>query len=142
MPDKKNSHRPLFLFLKSALLPITIFVIVVFGIGNLKYAVGLFGFNHIYSEGVRVGQVLKLSERGLFWKTHEGSLGLTQSGAYVEKWDFSIDATSEHEQETLLLLSEAIRTGNLVEISYSQRIGVRPWWAKTSYIVKDVMVLR
>ncbi len=130
---------------KSRVTLITTFLLV-FGIpliiGTISYPIGLIGFNHVYSEGTRIGQVVKMSEKGLIWKTNEGSLGVTQSGAYVERWDFSIDSENDNRDNLVLKLSEASKAGNLVEIKYSQRIGVRPWRAKTSYLVEDVVILK
>lgn len=126
----------------TATIALLIFIAFPIVIATFQYPLGLLGFNYVYSEGTRIGQVLKLSERGLIWKTHEGSLGVTQSGAYVEKWDFSVDEEDSERNDIVSLLSEASKTGNLVEIKYSQRIGVRPWRAKTSYLVEEVNILR
>lgn len=128
--------------LKAIILPFAIMFVFFFVIANVKYVVGLVGYNYVYSEGVRVGQVLKFSEKGLIWKTYEGSLGITQSGAYVESWNFSVDSKDENKLNLISTLSNAAKTGNLVEIKYSQRLGVLPWRSGTSYLVENIELLR
>ncbi|PIR55135.1 hypothetical protein COU74_01895 [Candidatus Peregrinibacteria bacterium CG10_big_fil_rev_8_21_14_0_10_36_19] len=100
------------------------------------------GFNFHYSNGERVGQVIKLSEKGLFWKTWEGSIGLTQSGAYAEYWDFSVDSQDPNKSEIVGELTEALTKGNLVKVKYEQRYGAVPWRSDTSYWVKSVESVR
>ncbi|MFM2339660.1 MAG: hypothetical protein RLZZ360_296 [Candidatus Parcubacteria bacterium] len=104
----------------------------------IPIAIGLVAYDFEYSEGIRIGQVVKLSDKGLLWKTYEGSLGVTQSGAYVESWDFSIDEKSADNYLLISMLEEAARTGDIIEIKYSQRYGIRPWRGKTSYLVESV----
>jgi len=127
---------------KAVILPFVLMFIFFFAMANVKYVIGLFGYNYVYSEGARVGQVLKFSEKGLIWKTYEGSLGITQSGAYVETWDFSIDSSDKNKFNIISTLSDVVKTGNLVEIKYSQRLGVLPWRSGTSYLVESIELLR
>ena len=103
-----------------------------------RYAVGLVGFNFIYSEGDRVGQIVKLSEKGIFWKTEEAGMGITQSGSYVGYWDFSIDNANPNKELIIQQLREAYSSGRFVRIHYIERYGVLPWRGQTSYFVEEV----
>ena len=100
------------------------------------------GFFMVYSEGDRVGQVVKLSEKGILWKTWEGGMGLTQSGAYVEYWEFSIDSNDPNKDQLVNKLQEAYKKGSFVRIHYLERYGHFPWRSGTNYWVKDVVILR
>jgi hypothetical protein len=104
-------------------------------------ALGLVAYPYTVSEGARVGQVVKVSKRGLVWKTWEGSLGVTQSGAYVEKWNFSVDPSGENADELVRQLQEAAETGRIVKINYKQHLGIRSWDGKTSFSVESIQVL-
>lgn len=132
---KKKKPAPWKAALVAVLIPISLIVVIV----NFKYPLGLIGFNYEYSDGIRVGRIVKVSERGIFWKTFEVSMGVTQSGAYIEKWDFSVDSASADGENLKQLLIVAAKSGQLVEVRYSQRIGALPWRAKTSYLAEDVV---
>lgn len=106
-----------------------------------EYFLGLVAFGGIYSEGNRVGQVVKFSQKGVLWKSWESGMGLTQSGAYVERWNFSVDNEDPNKAAIIQNINEAFRTGDLVRIRYEQRYGVLPWRAKTSYLVREVEFL-
>lgn len=110
------------------------FAILLFG----KNLVGLFAFPIIYSEGDRVGQVLKLSRKGLVWKTGEASMGITQSGAYVQLWNFSVDSQAQNEDELMSALTDAYRSGRILKVHYIQHVGVRPWRGGTSYFIQSI----
>lgn len=115
------------------------FFVAIFSFGTLWNFVG---YNFEYSQGERVGQVVKLSEKGLFWKTWEGAMGLTQSGAYVEYWNFSVDARDPNKDELVKDLNEALFSGDLVKVNYEQRYGSVPWRSETPYWIKSVEPLQ
>jgi len=71
---------------KQAIIFLVYILLVLPLIPAFPYIWGLAGFHLEVSEGYRVGQVVKLSHKGILWKTWEGTMGLTQSGAYLEKW--------------------------------------------------------
>jgi len=121
-------------------LGIVLILLAVSPIGSSVW--GLFTFPIQYSEGDRVGQVVKLSEKGLIWKTWEGGMGLTQSGAYVEYSNFSIDSRNPNRQEISDQLQRAYTSGELIKVHYDQRLGARPWRGKTTYLVSDIEFIR
>lgn len=102
---------------------------------------GLLGYNFVYGEGDRVGQVVKLSNKGFIWKTWEGAMGITQSGAYVDYWEFSVDETHPTKEKVLEDLRKAYNTGEIVKIHYIQRYGTVPWHGKTDYFIDYVVFL-
>lgn len=126
---------------KAAIVTICIVGLLVILPFTMPYILGAFAYPIVKSEGERVGQVIKLSNKGIVWKTWEGSLGITQSGAYAEEWNFSIDPSMPDEAELVADLKAAADTGNIIKVSYKQHVGIRPWNGKTSYLIEDVQVL-
>lgn len=112
-----------------------LFGLLLFG----KYLWGPIGFNFTYSEGYRVGQVVKVSNKGLIWKTWEASMGITQSGAYVGEWQFSVDSKDSREEELVQALLDAYNNGGLVRVRYMQRAGILPWRGKTTYFMQEII---
>ena len=119
-------------------IPFLILFILFFG----RFLWGPIGFNIIYGEGDRVGQIVKLSYKGLIWKTWEAGMGITQSGSYVQYWDFSIDSQNQNKEQIIQDLKKAYNSGAIVKVHYIQRYGVLPWRASTSYLVQNVEVVR
>ena len=107
----------------------------------VPFIIRLIGFNYIYGEGDRVGQIIKVSNKGLVWKTWEVGMGLTQSGAYVDYWNFSIDSQDPNQKELIKELTKAYNTGALVKIHYKQRYGTQPWRGDTEYFVQEIKFL-
>ncbi len=91
-----------------------------------------------YSEGVRVGSLVKLSERGLVYKSWEGQLhvGATNTSTSSNVWDFSC----RNPQVVRKLQEAAQRSEVPVKIVYKEW-----WWAptaiSTSYEALDVQPL-
>jgi hypothetical protein len=65
----------------------------------LLVLIGLFSFLYfgIYDEGVRAGNVVRVSKKGIIFKTYEGQLNLQSFGAlkgssspFAETFDFSV----------------------------------------------------
>ena len=106
------------------------------------YLWGLIGFHFVYSEGDRVGQIVKLSSKGILWKTWEGAMGVTQSGAYVGYWEFSIDSQNPDKEKLLDQLRVVYRSGDLVRIHYVQHLGALYWRGKTPYLIDEVETVR
>ena len=117
---------------------ISLFIFSVVG----RYLWGIIGFHIVYGEGDRVGQIVKLSDRGLIWKTWETGMGITQSGAYVQYWDFSIDSQNPNKEKIIQDLRRAYNSGEIVKVHYVQRYGVLPWRADTTYLVQNIEFIR
>ncbi|MFZ4426038.1 MAG: hypothetical protein ACOYOO_02655 [Saprospiraceae bacterium] len=92
--------------------------------------------NFTYSEGTRIGYVMKISYKGLLFKTYEGTLNLaTRNDLAVKTWDFSANSRKTYEA---LGNSE----GSRVKLYYKQKLKVMPWQGKTEYLVYKVETVK
>jgi len=89
------------------------------------------------SNGTRSGIIVKLSHRGIVWKTWEGQLMLG-SGQSGETWDFSVDSDSADFDKLIGELQSCQTAAVPVSLDYSQRLFVLPWNAETDYLVSDM----
>ncbi|MDJ1505551.1 hypothetical protein [Xanthocytophaga agilis] len=106
-------------------------------IGVILLAYFLFGSN---SDGTRAGTIVKLSHKGVVFKTMEGQLnlgGLTyDSGSPASSlWDFSVD---EDDKEVIDALKEANLNGHRVMLYYKEKFYKLPWRGETKYFVYKV----
>lgn len=100
---------------------------------------GLIGVHIPYSDGERSINVIKVSEKGLIWKTWEGEGVLSQKGFSVTYvWSFSIDYNDPNKEQLLQKLQAAFETGQTVKVKYKQMAGTVPWRGKTSYFIKEI----
>lgn len=100
---------------------------------------GLIGVYIPYSDGERSINVIKVSEKGLIWKTWEAEGVLSQKGFSVTYvWSFSIDNNDPNKEELLQKLQRAFETGQTVKVKYKQMAGTVPWRGKTSYFIKEI----
>ena len=108
-------------------------------LGGILY---LWGANWTYSEGTRAGYLIKISKKGVVFKTFEGQLNLggiqpgdaKSSGMIGNIWDFSVRKKDFYEK---LQAYE----GKHVKLSYRQIYQNMPWQGKTDYFVYDVEVV-
>lgn len=96
-----------------------------------------------YSNGERIGLVTQFSKSGIFWKSWEGHLNMTQTGMNSSTpFDFSID--NDHEDLALVnKLDSAANLGWKVKITYHQTAGWN-WFGnrgETNHFVTGVQVL-
>ncbi len=117
------------------------FIIFMTALVNSSFLTGLVAFDRVYSTGERIGQIVKISNKGYIWKTWEGAMGITQSGAYIDYWDFSIDASDPNGAILLKQLQEAVDSGAIVKITYDEHIGKLPWRGKTSYLIQSITLV-
>lgn len=96
-----------------------------------------------YSNGERVGFVVKFSRKGLAWKTYEGELNLTQTGMNTSSnYAFSIDRENE-QREVVAKIDSAANLGWKVKLTYHETFG-KNWFShrgETDHFVTDVVVL-
>lgn len=88
-----------------------------------------------YSTGNRVGKVVKISKKGVMFKTWEGEL---QQEDNPEKWAFSIRGSQEQVRENI---DDAIEANKRVKLYYKQKYIVLPWRGDTDYLIYKVEVL-
>ena len=99
--------------------------------------------NFTFSEGSRNGTVIKLSSKGMMFKTYEGQLNV---GAYIREgngapttiWEFSVP---EGNQEVLEQINEAIDKGRRVKLHYKEKLMTLPWRGDTKYLIFKVEIL-
>ncbi len=96
-----------------------------------------------FSSGYRAGVPIKVSHKGVLFKTWEGELnigGLTNSGqgAIPTTWAFSIPTDNE---QVRIDIEEAIKTGKRVKLSYDEKYVKFFWKGDTKYFVTDVEIL-
>jgi uncharacterized protein YxeA len=95
--------------------------------------VGYFTFlyNATYSEGVRTGELIKFSNKGVMFKTYEGELSQGISGAQI----FSFSVLDSQEQ-VIADLKEL--EGHYVKLTYVERYRTFPWWGDSKYFITEV----
>ena len=120
-------------------LKIVMIVVAFLLIGFLLFVV----FGH-FSEGYRGGTLIKLSKKGVVFKTVEGQLNV---GTFLDNgtnkplspiWDFSV----KKEQMLFDSLNKAILTNQRVKLHYNEMFVKLPWRGETLYIVDEVEIVR
>ncbi len=88
-----------------------------------------------FSEGYRAGELIKISKRGLLFKTWEGRL--SQGVSEEQQFNFSVQKS---DKEVLEKLKEF--QGKKVKVTYIERFGTFFWLGDTKYYVKEVEMLQ
>jgi hypothetical protein len=107
--------------------------------------VGIIVFSYLYwatyEEGVMAGKILRVSEKGVLFKTYEGKINLETFGALkgtspiAESFDFSV----EHDEEELVKeLQEVSLSGERVNLYFIKRYVAFPWRGDTKYFATRV----
>ncbi len=94
---------------------------------------GYFAFLYYatYSDGVRSGELIKISSKGVLFKTYEGELSQGISGAKI--FTFSV---LDKDTEAIEKLKDL--QGQYVKVTYIERYRTFPWWGETKYFVTAV----
>ncbi len=106
------------------------------GIGTLAFL--YFG---VYERGVMAGKVLRITEKGMVFKTYEGKLSLESFGALrgvspiAETFDFSV---ASDQTEAIAQLQEVSLSGERVNLHFVKRYMKFPWRGETSYFIEKV----
>ena len=94
-----------------------------------------------YENGLMAGKVLRISEKGIVFKTYEGKLNLETFGALkgtspiAESFDFSVENGQE---EVIKQLQEVSLSGERVNLYFTKRYMVFPWRGESKYFVTKV----
>lgn len=88
-----------------------------------------------FSEGYRAGELIKISKRGLIFKTWEGRL--SQGVSEEQQFNFSVQ---KGDTEVLQKLKDF--QGKKVKVTYIERFGTFVWLGDTKYYVKEVELLK
>lgn len=94
-----------------------------------------------YEDGVMAGKILRISEKGIIFKTYEGKINLETFGALkgtspiAESFDFSVE---KNEQELIKQLQEVSLSGERVNLYFVRRFTIFPWRGDTKYFATRV----
>jgi hypothetical protein len=111
-------------------------VALVVGLGVLAFL-----YWGVYESGVMAGKVLRITEKGILFKTYEGKLNLESFGALkgaspiAETFDFSV--TSD-QTEVIGELQEVALSGERVNLHFIKRYVRFPWRGDTKYFIEKV----
>jgi type VI protein secretion system component Hcp len=114
-------------------ITISLSILILAGLGYVSFL-----YYGVYSEGVRAGTVIKLSKKGVMFKTWEGQLNIRSFGAVSssnqlsEVFEFSIESDQE---KTIKLLEEVSLSGERVNLHYLERYRVLSWRGSTKYFI-------
>ena len=109
----------------------------------LLLVLGYFAFTYwaVYERGVMAGKVLRISEKGVIFKTYEGKLNLETFGALkgaspiAESFNFSVEKS---ETEVIKALEEVALSGERVNLHFKKRYAAFPWRGETKYFATKV----
>jgi hypothetical protein len=102
-----------------------------------------FGFLYwgTYEDGVMAGKILRVSEKGMMFKTYEGKINLETFGALrdaspiAESFDFSIEKS---DKELIKQLQDVALTGERVNLYFVKRYSIFFWRGDTKYFATRV----
>ncbi|MEZ4838972.1 6-phosphogluconate dehydrogenase [Flavobacterium sp.] len=94
---------------------------------------GYFAFIYYvpYSEGVRSGELIKFSKKGVVFKTWEGEMSQGISGAQIFKF------TVANKNKEIIKTMENLQ-GRYVKLSYEERYKAFFWWGDTPYFIDAI----
>ncbi len=104
-------------------------------------AVMAFAYWGVYEKGSMAGKVLRITEKGVVFKTYEGKISLESFGALkgvspvAETFDFSIEGD---QTEVINQLQEVALSGERVNLHFVKRYVRFPWRGDTKYFVEKV----
>jgi len=111
-----------------------IVVIVLLGMGAFLYFA-------TFESGVMAGRVLRISQKGLVFKTYEGKLSLESFGALkgaspiAETFDFSVQSSKT---DVIKALEEVALSGERVNLHFVKHYIRVPWRGETKYFIEKV----
>ena len=95
--------------------------------------VGYFSFIYLasFSNGYRAGELIKISHKGVIFKTWEGEI--SQGVAEAQIFKFSVEDDEKEVIESLKNLQ-----GSHVKLTYKERYATFPWLGDTKYFITNV----
>ncbi len=107
--------------------------ITVSAIGIVLISAAYFTFIYYatYSDGYRSGELIKITRKGVLFKTWEGKI--SQGVAEEQHFEFSVESKNK---KVIELLKEF--QGHQVNLTYKERFGTFPWMGDTKYYVTQV----
>jgi len=116
--------------------------LVLFALGFIVL-ITIFSFRYwaVYDEGIRAGRILRISKKGMVFKTYEGQLNLETFGALkgaspiMEAFDFSVESDN---QELIKEIEAVALSGERVNLHYIKRYSTFPWRGDTKYFAVKI----
>jgi hypothetical protein len=114
---------------------ILIFIIIV-GLAALAFL-----YWGVYETGVMAGKVLRVTQKGVIFKTYEGKLNLETFGALkgaspiAESFDFSVEGD---QKEVIKELEQVALSGERVNLHFVKRYATFAWRGDTKYFIEQV----
>ncbi|RPD96502.1 6-phosphogluconate dehydrogenase [Aureibaculum marinum] len=84
-----------------------------------------------FSNGYRSGELIKITHKGLIFKTWEGEI--SQGVSESQHFSFSVESS---EKEVIQQLKDF--QGMQVKLTYKERFATFPWLGDTKYFVTEV----
>ena len=107
----------------------------------LSIAVFCFAYWGTYEDGVMAGKILRVSQKGLLFKTYEGKINLETFGALkgaspiAESFDFSVEKS---DTELITELGQVALSGERVNLYFIKRYMAFPWRGDTRYFATKI----
>jgi hypothetical protein len=111
-------------------------IALILGLGVLAFM-----YWGVYERGVMAGKVLRVTEKGMVFKTYEGKISLESFGALkgvspvAETFDFSVESA---QAEVIDQLQKVSLSGERVNLHFVKRYMKFPWRGDTSYFIEKV----
>jgi hypothetical protein len=105
--------------------------------------ISLFSFYYwgVYEDGVMAGKILRISVKGVTFKTYEGKINLETFGAMkgtspiAESFDFSVEKSNK---DLIKQLEEVALSGERVNLYFIKRYATFPWRGETKYFATRI----
>lgn len=119
-----------------------ILIIVLLAVGVFSY----FVFGN-FSDGEIAGTLVKLSKKGIVFKTWEGDLntymytsdGAAASAAINNLWTFSVH---DSDKEAIAIMQDAILNGHRIKLYYKEKYFKLPWNGDTKYFIYKAEIVK
>lgn len=96
-----------------------------------------------YSDGERIGTVVKLSHKGMVFKSWEGTLQMQgyrstqdKNSPITNQWDFNV-----RDEDVMHQIEDAMNSGACVRLRYRQWL-IEPYTQESDYTVIGVEVMK
>ena len=108
-------------------------ILIKIGIGIFLLLIGYFCFLYFahYSEGIRAGELVKFSHKGVIIKTWEGQI--SQGVSESLQFEFSVEDSQNQVKQDLMNLQ-----GKYVKLHYFERYKTLFWLGDTKYFITKV----
>ena len=115
------------------------FFLMLFGVLLIAGLLFVWVAGWTFSEGTRAGELIKISKKGVVFKTFEGQLNLggfqsDNAGIVGNIWEFSTTKGDIYDR-----LQEL--EGKKIKLHYKQRYKPMPWQGKTDYFIHKVELI-